>query len=74
MPRLPVCKPTEVIRALNRVGFFQDHSTGSHRYFRHPTRPGIVTIPFHRKDLKRGTLKSILDQAGLSTQEFIDLL
>jgi len=74
MPRLPVCTPAEVIRALNRASFFIDHSTGSHRYFRHPSRPGIVTVPFHRKDLKRGTLKSILDQAGLSTDEFIKLL
>jgi predicted RNA binding protein YcfA (HicA-like mRNA interferase family) len=74
MPRLPACKPAEVIRALLRAGFFLDHSTGSHRYFRHSTRPGIVTVPFHRKDLKRGTLKSILDQAGLSVHEFLKLL
>jgi predicted RNA binding protein YcfA (HicA-like mRNA interferase family) len=74
MPRLPVCTPTEVIRALNRAGFFLDHSTGSHRYFRHPSRAGIVTVPFHRKDLKRGTLRSILDQAGLSTDDFIKLI
>jgi predicted RNA binding protein YcfA (HicA-like mRNA interferase family) len=74
MPRLPACKPIDVIRALQRAGFFLDHTTGSHRFFRHPSRPGIVTVPFHRKDLKRGTLKSLLDQAGLSTQEFLDLL
>jgi predicted RNA binding protein YcfA (HicA-like mRNA interferase family) len=74
MPRLPACKPAEVIRALLRAGFFLDHSTGSHRYFRHPTRSGIVTAPFHRKDLKRGTLKSILDQAGLSVDDFLKLL
>jgi predicted RNA binding protein YcfA (HicA-like mRNA interferase family) len=74
MPRLPVCTLTDVIRALSRAGFILDHSTGSHRYFRHPMRPGIVTVPFHRKDLKRGTLKSILDQAGLSTDEFIKLI
>ena len=74
MPRLPVCTPTDVIRALNRAGFFLDHSTGSHRFFRHPDRPGIVTVPFHRRDLKRGTLKSILEQSGLSTEEFLKLL
>ena len=74
MSRLPVCKPFDVIRALSRAGFYLDHSTGSHRYFRHPNRPGIVTVPFHRKDLKRGTLKSILEQAGLSTDEFIRLI
>jgi predicted RNA binding protein YcfA (HicA-like mRNA interferase family) len=74
MPRLPVCKPVEVIRARQRAGFFLDHSTGGHHYFRHPSHAGIVTVPFHRKDLKRGTLKSILDQAGLSTEEFLQLL
>ena len=74
MRRLPVCKPIEVIRALQRVGFFLDHSTGSHQFFRHPARAWIVTVPFHRKDLKRSTLKSILDQAGLSTEEFVKLL
>lgn len=74
MPRLPVCKPNDVIRALYRAGFFLDHTTGSHYFFRHRSRPGIVTVPFHRKDLKRGTLKSILDQAGLSTEEFLKLL
>jgi len=74
MPRLPACKPAEVIRALLRAGFFLDHSTGSHRFFRHPARPGIVTVPFHRKDLKRGTLKSIIEQAGFSVEEFMQLL
>ncbi len=74
MPRLPVCTPTDVIRVLNRVGFYLDHSTGSHRFFRHPDRARIVTVPFHRRDLKRATLKSILEQAGLSTDEFIKLI
>jgi len=59
---------------LGRAGFILDHSTGSHRFFRHASRHGIVTVPFHRKDLKRGTLKSIIDQAGLSTDEFIRLI
>ena len=74
MPRLPVCKPVAVIRVLQRAGFFLDHSTGSHRFFRHPARLGIVTVPFHRKDLKRGTLKSIIEQAGFSVEEFMQLL
>lgn len=74
MPRLPVGTPVDVIRTLLKAGFFLDHSTGSDRYFRHPARAGLVTVPFHRRDLKRGTLKSILEQAGLSTSEFIQLL
>ncbi len=59
---------------MERAGFFLDHSTGSHRYYRHPDRPGLVTIPFHRRELKRGTLFAILKQAGLSREKFLELL
>ena len=41
------------------------------------TRPGLsglVVVPMHRKDLKRGTLAAILRQAGLSRGEFLELL
>ena len=44
MTRLPACTPEMAIRALGRAGFFLDHSTGSHRFYRHPDRPGIVTV------------------------------
>jgi predicted RNA binding protein YcfA (HicA-like mRNA interferase family) len=74
MTRLPACTPGMVIGALERAGFLLDHSTGSHRFYRHPARPGIVTVPFHRKDLKRGTLLAILKQAGLTREEFLNLL
>ncbi len=74
MSRLPACTPTDVIRALQRAGFFLDHSTGSHRYYRHPNRSGVVTLPFHRRELKRGTLLAILKQAGLTRDQFLEFL
>lgn len=74
MTRLPACTPEMVIRALERAGFHLDHATGSHRFYRHAHRPGIVTIPYHRKDLKRGTLLAILKQAGLERDDFLRLL
>jgi len=74
MTRLPACTPEMVIRVLERAGFFLDHSTGSHRYYRHPERPGIVTVPFHRRDLKRGTLLAIIKQTGLTGEGFLKLL
>ncbi|MGA2589149.1 MAG: type II toxin-antitoxin system HicA family toxin [Bryobacteraceae bacterium] len=37
--RLPVVKPKDVIRALERAGFFIHHSTGSHHILKHPDRP-----------------------------------
>ena len=72
MPRLPAVKPKMVIRALQRKGFVIDHTTGSH-YILIRERLRVV-IPFHNRDLKRGTLASIIAQAGLSVEEFIELL
>ncbi|MHC4532007.1 MAG: type II toxin-antitoxin system HicA family toxin [Planctomycetota bacterium] len=74
-PKLPVITPTKLIRALKRAGFVFDHQTGSHRFYTHPDRPTkIVTVPYHNKDLKKGTLKSILRQAELTIEELLDLL
>jgi len=74
-PRLPVLKPRAVLRALGRIGFVVHHSSGSHYILKHPDRPHLrVTLPYHRKDLKRRTLESIVEQSGLSPQEFLDAL
>ncbi len=73
--RLPALKPREVLRALERSGFIVHHVTGSHYILKHPDRPDLrVTLPFHRTDLKRRTLESIIEQAGFSAEEFRDLL
>ncbi|MGH1364855.1 MAG: type II toxin-antitoxin system HicA family toxin [Calditrichia bacterium] len=64
-----------MIRALKRAGFVFKRQSGSHQMYIHPDRPGnIVVVPFHNRDLKKGTLKSILRQAGLSVEELIDIL
>ncbi len=73
--RLPAAKPKEVLRALARAGFVIHHTSGSHYVLKHPNKPHLrVTVPYHNKDLKRKTLSSIIDQAGLTTGEFVDLL
>ena len=75
MTGLPVVSPRQLIRALERAGFFVHHIRGSHYYLRHPDKPGmLVTVPYHGRDLKRGTLRSILRQAGISVDELVDLL
>jgi predicted RNA binding protein YcfA (HicA-like mRNA interferase family) len=75
MSRLPALKPRQVLRALQRAGFFIHHSSGSHYILKHPNSPQRrVTLPFHARDLKRGTLFSIVEQSGLSTEQFLDLL
>jgi predicted RNA binding protein YcfA (HicA-like mRNA interferase family) len=73
--RLPALKPKEVIRALHRAGFFIHHTSGSHYILKHASRPQLrVTVPFHNRDLKRKTLASIIEQSGLSPEEFSEHL
>lgn len=73
--RLPALRPHEVIRALERGGFFVHHVTGSHYFLAHPDRPGLrVTVAYHNKDLKPKTLRSLIRQAGLTVDEFLDFL
>lgn len=50
------------------------HSRGSHRYYWSAERRAMVTIAFHSRDLKRGTLLAIIKQAGLTVEEFTRLL
>jgi predicted RNA binding protein YcfA (HicA-like mRNA interferase family) len=59
-------KVREVIRLLEKDGWVQVSQKGSHRQFKHPTKPGKVTVPGKMSDdLPAGTYKSILRQAGL---------
>ena len=59
-------KVREVIRLLEQNGWVELRSKGSHRHFRHPARPQVVTVPGnHGKELAPGTLNAILKKAGL---------
>lgn len=72
---LPAVRPRLAIRALERAGFLVHHITGSHYILKHSKKPGLrVTVPFHNRDLKRGTLQSIVKQAGLTNEDFLKLL
>ena len=74
-PKLPVITPKKLIRALLRGGFIFQHQSGSHRFYIHPNRPTkVVTVPYHNKDLKKATLKSVLRQADLTVEELTELL
>lgn len=60
-------KPRQVVRALEKNGFQFVRQKGSHRLYRKGDLR--VTVPMHNKDLKPGTLKSILKQAGITKVE-----
>lgn len=70
--KLPALKPKKVIKALERGGFEIHHAKGSHYILKKEKLR--VTVPYHNKDLKPGTLRSIIEQTGLTVEEFLDLL
>jgi predicted RNA binding protein YcfA (HicA-like mRNA interferase family) len=74
--RLPSLKGDDVIRALRKAGFDVTRIKGSHHVMRHRDDPGRATVvPVHAsRDVKRGLLRKIIDDAGLTVEEFKTLL
>lgn len=63
-------KVREAIRMVRADGWMLVRTRGSHRHYRHPGKPGTVTIAGGMsKDLAPGTWRSILKQAGLTEEE-----
>jgi predicted RNA binding protein YcfA (HicA-like mRNA interferase family) len=61
-------KVREILRLLKEDGWFHVRTTGSHHHFRHPTKPGTVTVPGNPShDLHPKTLGSIIKQSGIET-------
>ena len=72
MTRLPRVSGEEAIRALERLGFVQVRQRGSHVVLRRETEEGVMgcVVPLHR-ELATGTLRGILNQAGVTPGDFI---
>ena len=67
--KYPVCKPNEVIKVLHEFGFENISQKGSHR--KYSDGQNVVIIPMH-DEIAKGTLKSILKQANITIEEFLD--
>lgn len=74
MPRLPTVKPRQVVWALERAGFEIDHQTGSHVVLWRASDNSRVVVPWHDRDLGRGLTLRIIKSAGLTRDQFIELL
>jgi predicted RNA binding protein YcfA (HicA-like mRNA interferase family) len=73
--KVPILKPNEVIRSLEKAGFFIHHQTGSHVQLKHPIKHNLrITVPRHGKDLPKPIIRNIIRQADLSVEEFKALL
>lgn len=69
MSKLRVLTPKQLIKILEKLGFQLDHSTGSHFIFYEPKNKRRAVVPVHAKDLPKGTMISILKQAGITKEE-----
>ena len=74
--RLPALRGDDVIRALKKAGFDVVRIKGSHHIMEHTDDPARRTVvPVHAgRDVRRGLLHKIIDDAGLTIDEFSDLL
>jgi predicted RNA binding protein YcfA (HicA-like mRNA interferase family) len=72
MPKLPVIKPAEILKALKKIEFVEVRRKGSHIQLKKGNL--LVTVPFHNKDLNSNTLKSILRQARITIDELNEIL
>jgi predicted RNA binding protein YcfA (HicA-like mRNA interferase family) len=62
--------PKEVEKILLSKGFALKRQTGGHRIYYHAVTKATVVVPFHSRDIPRGTLRSIVQQAKLKMREF----
>jgi predicted RNA binding protein YcfA (HicA-like mRNA interferase family) len=74
MPKLPAVKPREIAKFLERNGFVLDHVSGSHHIYYNSASKRRAVIPEHNRDIPKGTLASLLREAGFTREELIDFL
>jgi len=74
MTKLPSVAPRQLIRFLERRGFILDHASGSHFIFYHPTSKRRAVVPRHNRDIPKGTLLSLLREAGFTRDDIVAFL
>ncbi|MBI4411405.1 MAG: type II toxin-antitoxin system HicA family toxin [Deltaproteobacteria bacterium] len=74
MSYFPVVTPKKLLRVLRRLGFEEVHGKGSHIVMQHAVDKRMTVIPFHCRDIPKGTLKGILKDIGLDIEELKKLV
>lgn len=68
MPK--IYTPKQVLAKFKKLGFVEDRQSGSHKILYHPGTQARAVIPFHVKELPKGTFASILRESKITKQEF----
>jgi len=73
--RLPSIHPRKLNQALAKIGWYKERQNGGEYIKYKEGHPNPITVPYHgSRALKRGTLTAILRDAGVSREEFLELL
>lgn len=70
--RLPVISGDDFVKLMRKIGYTWDHTQGSHMILLHPSKHRL-SVPRH-KELGPGLLRALIEDAGLSREEFCRLL
>jgi predicted RNA binding protein YcfA (HicA-like mRNA interferase family) len=71
---IPALTPQKLERIVLKMGFVLKRTKGSHRIYYGSTDKKRIVIPFHKKDLPKGTTREILKQAGIKKEDIEELL
>ena len=76
MPKSPIVSGKEIIKALSKIGFQHIRTSGSHAILnKEDKEKGKITLPVPlHKELAKGTLKSLMRQAGIKLEQLLELL
>jgi predicted RNA binding protein YcfA (HicA-like mRNA interferase family) len=74
MPKLPAVKPREIAKFLERNGFVLDHVSGSHQIYYNLASKRRAVVPHHNREIPKGTLLSLLREAGFTREALIEFL
>lgn len=75
MPKLPTISGKEMIKVLSKIGFEHIRTKGSHAILSKENKDGKTTIPVPlHKELAKGTLKSIMKQAGINLDDLLEFI
>ncbi len=75
MSKLPVVAARDCVRVAQKLGFEFDRQKGSHAVYMRASDKRRLVIPVHKgRDLKPGTLRGLIDDMGLSVEEFVAMV
>ena len=72
MGKLPAIKPKEFVKMLGKLGFILQRTTGSHMIFKHPITGFRANVPFHLKEIPKGTLLAILRESHINKDQLLN--